>query len=88
MTDVDVEIADLIVLPHGAGALAKFHAQIGAVRLYGCELYRELDANGDSRGLRVRWPKHASVRGDAKKAVKNAAAEAWRAAEGSGSGEA
>lgn len=79
MVTDEVEIADMIVLPHGAGALAKFHAQIVAVRLYGCELYRELDANGESRGLRVRYPKNASVRRDAKKAVKNAAAEAWRA---------
>jgi hypothetical protein len=80
--DDEIEIVDLVVLPHGAGALCKFHVQIGPVRLYSCELFRVTNDNGESRGLSVRWPKKTSVRAGVKKAVKAAAAAAFREAAG------
>jgi len=80
--DDKVDIVDVIVLPHGAGALAKFAVQIGAVRLYGCELYRETDDRGESKGLAIRWPKKTNVHGRIRKVVKSKAAAALREAAG------
>ena len=78
----EIEVFDIVVLPHGAGALCKFTAQVGPVRLFSCELYRLTDDRGESRGLEVRLPKKSSIRAGAKRAVKNAAAEALREAVG------
>lgn len=75
-----MSIHDLYVLPDpvkvGDGlVLAQFGAQVGAVRIRGCTLVRQLRSDGTSKGLGIRLPEGVSIARNAKRDLRNEVAE-------------
>ena len=75
----DFEIVEEEPGDDGMMVIARFRAQVGAVRIYGCELCRRYRADMSSKGLELRTPWGVSLASFARTGLKNAARERYLA---------